>query len=187
MLAIITGALVETLTKYMFGKYLDSLDKVDIDGAPSWYMKEVDDEMCIFTHKIGDMDSIDFVKEKARLKMIKKVNDTIDIVIYDNMKNIKTLKEKAVVEKWKIDSNLPVFINKNLHYSRISYESEINTLFARACIPKDVFIDYQKNRLEKIKIEVLNFKVNSSIEEMENDLSGDKKPKDPNDPFSELE
>jgi len=186
MVLLITGALVETLTKHMFGKYLDSLDKVDIDGAPSWYMEPIDDEMCVFTHKTGNMNTIDFVKEKARLKMIKKVDDTIDIVIYENIKNITNKKEKAVVDKWKIDSNLPVFINKNLHYTRISYEDEINAVFARGCIPKKVFIEYQTDRLKTIKKEVLKYKSNTLIKEMENDLSGKQVEKNPNDPFSEL-
>ena len=185
-MVLITGALVETLTKYMFSKYLDSLDKVDIGGAPSWYMKPVDDEMCVFTHKTGNMDTIDFVKEKARLKMIKKVNNTIDIVIYENIKNITNEKEKKVIDKWKIDSNLPIFINKNLHYTRLSYEDEINAVFARGCIPKKVFIAYQTDRLKTIKKEVLKYKANSAIEEMENDLSGKKSKKDLNDPFNEL-
>jgi len=187
MIVLITGALVETLTKYMFNKYLDSLDRIDIGGAPSWYMKPVDDEMCVFTHKTGNMDTIDFVKEKARLKMIKKVEDTIDIVIYENIKNITNTKEKLVIDQWKIDSNLPIFINQNLHYTRISYEDEIDAVFARGCIPKKIFIDYQSNRLKTIKKAVLHYKSNSAIDEMDNDLSGKKIKKDPNDPFSELE
>lgn len=186
MLLVITSALIESLTKHMFSTYLNTLDKVDIGGAPSWYMKTVDDEMCVFTHKTGGIDTIDFVKNKARLKMIKKIDDTIEIVIYDNIKNISTLKEKEVVNKWKIDSNLPIFVNKSLAYSRVSYEDEINATFIRACIPKKIFIDYQSSRLEIIKKEVLKFKSNSAVTEMENELSGKKVEKDPNDPFVEL-
>lgn len=187
MLLVITTALVETLTKYMFSKYLDSLDQVDIGGAPSWYMKPIDNEMCIFTHKLGNMDTIDIVKEKARLKMIKKIDDTVAIVIYDNIKNISNPKEKAVIGKWKVDSNLPIFVNKHIRYSRISYEDEINATFARACISKKVFIDYQSTRLQTISKEVLKVKTNNAVEEMENDLLGIKPKKDPQNPFSELE
>ena len=186
MVLLIAGALVETLTKFMFNKYLDSLDKIDIGGAPSWYMVPVDDEMCVFTHKIGNMDSIDFVKNKARLKMIKKIDNTIDIIIYENIKNITNNKEKEIVHRWKKDENLPIFVNKNLHYTRISYEDEINAVFARGCIPKKVFIDYQTQRLQTIKKEVIKYKSNSAMAEMENDLLGKQTPKDPNDPFVEL-
>jgi len=186
MLLLITSALVESLTKHMFSKYLDSLDKVDIGGAPSWYMQPVDDDMCVFSHKSGEIDTVDFVKNKARIKMIKKIDDTIDIIIYENIKNITNEKEKELVNQWKVDSNLPVFVNKNLDYSRVSYEDEIKATFVRACIPKKIFIDYQSNRLEIIKKEVLKFKSKSAIIEMENELSGKKGEKDPNDPFIEL-
>ncbi len=186
MLLLITSALVETLTKHMFSNYLDSLDKVDIGGAPSWYMQPVDDDMCVFAHKSGDIDTIDFVKNKARLKLIKKIDDTIDIVIYENVKNITNQKEKEIVDKWKMDTNLPIFVNKNLDYSRVSYEDEIKATFVRACIPKKIFIDYQSNRLKTIKKEVLKFKSNNAVDEMENELAGKEVKKDPNDPFSEL-
>jgi len=150
-------------------------------------MQPIDDDMCVFSHKSGELDTIDFVKNKSRLKMIKKIDDTIDIVIYENIKNITNQKEKEIVNKWKIDSNLPVFVNKNLDYSRISYEDEIKATFVRACIPKKTFIDYQSKRLEIIKKEVLKFKSKSAINEMENELLGKKVEKDSNDPFSELQ
>ena len=187
MILLITSALVETLTKHMFSNYLDARDKVEIGGAPSWYMMPVDDEMCVFAHKSGDMDTIDIVKNYARLKMIKKIDDTIDIVIYENLKNVQNKKEKEVINKWKIDSNLPVFVNQNLNYSRVSYEDEINATFARACIPNEIFINYQTERLKTIKKEVLKFKSNSALDEMDAELTGSSTPhKDPNDPFAEL-
>ena len=186
MLVLITSALVETLTKYMFSNYLNSLDKIDIDGAPSWYMKPVEDKMCVFTHKTGNIDKIDFVKNTTKLKMIKKIDETIDIVIYDNLKNITNKKEKELVNKWKIDSSLPVFINKNLDYSRILYEDDLNAIFIRACISKQTFINYQKERLSIIKKEVLKLKSKRAVNEMENELSGKEQKKDPTDPFSEL-
>ena len=188
MLLLITGALVETLTKHMFSNYLDARDKIEIGGAPSWYMMPVEDKMCVFTHKSGGMDMIDIAKNNAKLKMVKKINGTVDIVIYENMKNVKNKKEKAVIDHWKMDSNLPVFVNKNLEFSRVAFEDEINTTFVRACIPNQTIITYQTERLQTIKTEVLKFKSNSAIDEMENDLDGNSKPhKDPNNPFSEFE
>ena len=53
-------------------------------------------------------------------------------------------------------------------------------MFARGCIPKKVFIDYQTDRLKTIKKEVLKFKSKSAVKEMENELSGKKVKKDPN-------
>lgn len=187
MLVLITGALVETLVKHMFSNYLDARDKIEIGGAPSWYMMPVEDKMCTFSHKSGGMDMIDIVKDESRVKMIKKINGTIDIVIYENMKNVTNEKEKAVVNRWKVDSNLPVFVNKNLDYSRVAFEDEINTTFVRACIPKNTIIEYQKERLSNIKKEVLKFKAANADDELDKELTNPNKPhKDRNDPFSEL-
>jgi len=187
MLLLITSALVETLTKHMFNNHLDERDKIEIGGAPSWYMMPVEDKMCVFAHKSGGLDMIDLVKDNSKLKMIKKINGTIDIVIYENMKNVQNEKEKEVINKWNKDSNLPVFINQNLEYNRVKYEDEIETTFVRACIPNQTIITYQTERLSSIKKEVLKYKSKSALDEMDMELNGgSNKPKDPDDPFAEL-
>jgi len=187
MLLLIASALIETLTKHMLNNHLDARDKIQIGGAPSWYMMPVDDEMCVFTHKNGGLDMIDITKNNAKLKMIKNINDKIDIVIYTNMKNVKNKKEKAVIDKWKQDSNLPIFVNQNLAFSRVSFEDEINTTFVRACISNHTIITYQTERLQTIKKEILKFKSNSALDYMDKELNGNSsQKKDPNDPFSEL-
>lgn len=186
MVMVITAALVETLTKHMFQQYLNARDKIEIGGAPSWYMKPIEDKMCVFAHKNGGLDNIEIVKDNSKIKMVKKINETIDIVIYENVKNIQNKKEKAVVDKWKVDSNLPVFVNKHIDFSRVAFEDEINTTFVRACIDNNTIIDYQKNRLNTIKKEVLKFKANTGIDEMESEIGGKSPKKDANDPFAEL-
>lgn len=185
MLVVITGALVETLVKHMFSNYLDEKDKIEIGGAPSWYMMPVENEMCTFAHKSGGMDMIDFTKDQTKIKMAKKINDIIEITIYDNTKNVKNIKEKSVIEAWKIDSNLPVFVKKHINYSRVSYEDEIQTTFVRGCISNDTIISYQKERLEQIKQAVLNAKANNAFDELDSDLQVSPNPNN-DDPFSEL-
>ena len=119
--------------------------------------------------------------------MIKNINGTIDIVIYENMKNVKNKKEKEVINKWKQDANLPVFVNQNLDFSRVAFEDEINTTFVRACIQNQTIIIYQSERLKTIKKEVLKFKSKSALDEMDMEMNGGSdKPIDPNDPFAEL-
>jgi len=170
MLAIITTALVETLVKHMFSNYLDEVDKIEIEGAPSWYMMPVDEQFCSFAHKTGPIDNIEIVKDKAKFKMIRKIDDTIEIIIYDNMKYVKNNKEKKLIEKFKKDKDINLFVRKNLNYSRVKYEEEIKTIFVRACIQKDTIISYQKERLGIIKKEILNSKVNDAFDELEAEL-----------------
>jgi hypothetical protein len=170
MMSVIALALVDSLAKYVFTKTLNSMDKIDIGGAPSWYMKEVDDKMCTFTHSKGGLDSVQIAKDKSIIKMTKTIDDMIDIVIYDNTKKITNLKEKKLVELWNEDPHLNKFVKKNLQYSKVVYEDEIDTTFVRACIPNDTVINYQKQRLEGIKKSLVNYKRDSAIDEMEESL-----------------
>ena len=186
MVMVIVSALVETLTKHMFNNYLNEMDKIEIGGAPSWYMKPVDDKICSFAHKNGGMDNIEITKKNAKYKMVKKINGIIDIVVYDNFKNIQNKKEKDVVNLWKKDTNLPIFVDKNIDFSRVDYEDEIDTTFVRACISKQVVLEYETARLQKIKKEVIKVKANNAFEDLDNSFSNKKQPLDKNDPFSEL-
>jgi len=170
MLIVIVSALVETLTKHMFQKALNNMDKVEIGGAPSWYMDKIDDEMCTFTHATGGFDSIEIAKSKSKLKMIKDINNLVKVVVYENTKNITAPKEKALLNKWQDDEKLDVFVLKNLKYSRVSYEDEVNTAFVRSCIPNKLVIQYQKERLGKIKKSLLTFKTNSALDELDQEL-----------------
>jgi hypothetical protein len=167
----------------MFSNYLDEQSQIKIGGAPSWYMQPVDNQICTFSHKKGKNDiEIDIVKDKSRFKMIKKINNTIDIVIYENTKNITNKKEKAVVNKFRIDDNLPLFVKQNLVYSKIIYEDEIKTTFVRSCIKSQIVLDYQILRLQEIKKEVTKEKAKSAFDDLDkNGITNDK-----NNPFFEL-
>lgn len=150
MISVIASALVETLVKHMFNKVLNEMEKIEIGGAPSWYMKEIDDQMCSFAYAKAGLDSIDIAKKKAKFKMIKDINGLINIVVYENIKNITNQKEQDLVNNFKNDPNLKVFTDANLRYSKVVYEDEIDTTFVRACIPKKTIITYQENRLKTI-------------------------------------
>jgi len=114
--------------------------------------------------------------------MIKKINNTIDIVIYENTKNITNKKEKAVVNKFRIDDNLPLFVKQNLVYSKIIYGNEIKTTFVRSCIKSQIVLDYQILRLQEITKEVTKEKAKSAFDDLDkNGITNDK-----NNPFFEL-
>ncbi len=174
MLTLIAGALVETLVKHMFQKKLNEMDKVEIGGAPSWYMKEVDDKMCTFSHSVGGLDSIEIGKNKAKIKMIKDIDGLLKIVIYENTKKITNKKEQKMIDVWGKDSNLKIFTSSNINYSRIVYEDEINTAFVRACIPKETIISYQKQRLQDIKKSLLKYKMGNALDELETSIKDNK-------------
>jgi hypothetical protein len=106
MVTVITTALVSSLSKYIFTTMLNNLDEVKIDGAPSWYMKNIDDQVCTFAHTTGGFESIEITKNKVKYKLIKKIDGIIEIVVYDNTKYIKSKKDKEFIKKWSKDPNL---------------------------------------------------------------------------------
>ena len=173
MLSVIISALVSSLSEHMFTKILNNMDKVEIGGAPSWYMHPVSDEMCVFTHKSGGYDSIDISKNNANIKMIKNIDGLIEIAIYDSTKHIKSDKEKQLIKRWSNDEQLNIFVNKNLYFSKITFEDEINTSFVRACIPNKTILSYQKVRLQNIKKSLLTYKTNNAIDELDRELEKD--------------
>jgi hypothetical protein len=173
MVMLIVGAMVETLVKHMTQKYLDNMDGVKIGGAPSWYMEPVKDQMCVFAHNKGSFGSVDVAKDKARFKMSKKINDVIEVVIYDTKGNIKDEKEKLTVERFKKDENLGSFVKSNMNYSKVTYEDEIKTAFVRACIPAKTIIAYQKDRLMAINEAVLGTKSNSAFGALDDEFEDD--------------
>ena len=173
MVLLIVGAVVETLAKHMTQKFLDNMDGVKIGGAPSWYMEPTKDQMCVFAHDTGSLNSIDIAKENAHFKMTKKIEGIIDIVVYDTVSQAQDAKSKEVLHQFKKDSNLDTFVKKNMNFSKTTYEDKIKTAFVRACIPTQVVQDYQQNRLMGINSAVLNQKSTSAFESMDNEFGDD--------------
>jgi len=178
MVMIIVGAIVETLTKHMTKKFLDNMDGIKIDGAPSWYMSPMNDQMCVFTHSKGGLSSIDVAKDRARFKMIKKIDDTIEVVLYKTKGNIKNNKEREVVNKFRKDDYLKTFVKQNLNYSKVVYEKEVKTSFVRACIPTKTILKYQEDRLMAINEAVLSAKSKSAFDSLDEEFGDDTSTKD---------
>ena len=174
---LIIGPMVETLVKHMTQKYLDEMDGVKIGGAPSWYMEPMKNEMCVFTHQKGGLSSIDIAKKNATYKMTKKINDVIEIVIYENKTKVKDKNEQKLFDRFKIDDNLGGFVKKSMRYSKVSYEDEVNIAFVRACIPAKTIEFYQKARLMDINEAVLGAKSDSAFDSLDNEF-GDESTKD---------
>jgi len=178
MVMLIVGAMVETLVKHMTKNYLEEMDGIKVGGAPSWYMKPVKDQMCVFTHSKGGLGSIDIAKKNASYKMTQKINGLIEVVIYENIGKVKNKKEKSVVDKFKHDDNLGVFVNSNLKYTQVVYEEKIKTSFVRACIPTKTIQTYQKDRLMDINSAVLGAKSSSAFDALDDEFGDSSDSKD---------
>ena len=180
MLEVIILKLVSSLTGYLFEGYLDSIKSINVEGAPSWYGKDHSSKnLYAYGYAKGDMESIEIARNNCHIGMVKKINGIIEVVVYDNFRNLKDPKEKQLVEEFKKDSNLEVFVTKNMTYEKLdSFEEQKESMFkkyrpaqsfAGGMIPKQAIIDYQKERLQKIKYEITHYRSNSAEDELDNE------------------
>ena len=170
MVSVFVSAIVETLVKHMTQKVIYKYESINIKGAPSWYMQPLDNQMCVFTYSNGGIDSIEIAKDNAKYKIVKNINNLVEITIYDTKGLIRSDKDKKIVNKFKKDSNLKFFVSKNINYSKIEYDKNTKEVFVRACIPNQVIKIYQTNRLNKISKEVINSRANDAFDELDNEF-----------------
>lgn len=181
MLEAILLKLVTSLTGFLFEGYLDTFKSIEIEGAPSWYERSGSKEMLVgYGYAEGGISSIEIAKNKCKMNIIHKINKGIEVSISDNFQYIKSQKEKEFINRFKIDNDLDLFVAKTMQYEKIEhFEAQTEGIFQKArqaqtftgcMIAKEDILTYQKNRLETIKKELLGFKSNNALDEMEAEL-----------------
>ena len=179
MLEVIILKLITTLTGYLFSATLDSFKSIEVEGAPSWYGKNLDhDNLYAYGYARGNIESIEVARENCKITMIRRINDINEIVTYDNFRNIQDPKEKALINEFKNDSDIRLFVNKTMQFEKIEhFEAEEKGMltkarpaqtFAGGMIPKKFIIDYQKERLDKIKGSLTHFRADNNFDELDN-------------------
>ncbi|PLX70892.1 MAG: hypothetical protein C0602_05155 [Denitrovibrio sp.] len=160
-------ALMKTLATYLFKTYVLYTAKVNIEGAPNWYMSNVQSQVCVYEHQYGGLEAIDKAKADTYPKMQKELSGIIEAVIYENYSKLKDPKEKKFVMAFKNDPDAPVFIRKNMQFTGIEYKKKQQVAFIQACIDKDIILKYQQARADVIKYELTHKRADSAFEELE--------------------
>jgi hypothetical protein len=167
MLTIIATAMVKTLTSYLFGSYLKAhYGSVEIDGAPSWYGQEPQEAICVSTYKVGDIRMLESTKTSAKIKLNKRVNHIIDIVIYQNFQNLQP-DEEAFLNSIKKDRKLSLFVDANTRFQNIKVDKDMKMVFVRSCLDKEAFINYEKRRVKELSKELTYYKSDKAFDELE--------------------
>lgn len=175
---IIALKLIATLTGFLFEGYLDTFKTVEIEGAPNWYQKSSNNQILLgYGYEIGGITSIEIAKEHCKKDLINKINKSVQVSIEDNFKHIKNAKEKEIVRLFATDSNLQIFVDKNLKFEKIEHleakekgifqKERVAQTFVGCAMPKQSILNYQKERLSEISKAVVNFKSDRAIEELE--------------------
>jgi hypothetical protein len=181
MFEAIIFKLVTTLTGYLFQGYLDSFLSINIEGAPGWYGKNQSSaNVYAYGYAKGGMESIEIARDNCHIAMVKKLNGLVEVVVYDNFKDVKDVKEKALLNEFKKDPEINIFVQKNMKYEKVEhFEEEKGGLFTKAhpaqtfaggMIPKQLIITYQKDRLEKIKYSLTHFRATNAEDELDKEV-----------------
>ncbi|MGE4267617.1 MAG: hypothetical protein AB7F25_09290 [Deferribacterales bacterium] len=167
MVEAVAIAIVKTLASFLFKTYVFATSNVKIDGAPYWYMKNVSSSVCVYDYKQGGLESVDAVKDSTAAKMRAELTKIIETVIYSEYSDLKDPKEKQFVYMFKNDPEMNIFINRNIQFPNLEYNEKRRIAFAQGCIEKDVILDYQSKRADKIKYELTHKRANDAFDELD--------------------
>jgi hypothetical protein len=163
----IAFALVKTLASYLFGGYLKAhYGSVEIEGAPSWYGSEPDEAICVSTYNKGGLDKLELTKKQSKIKLNKRINHIIEIVIYQNFKHLKSDEEKFL-ESIQKDEKLPLFVDSNMKFQNIKVDEDKKMVFVRSCLDKEAFIKYEKNRVKELQKNLTFYKSDKAFDELD--------------------
>lgn len=183
MLEAIALKLVTSLVGFLFEGYLNTFKYAKIDGAPSWYGQSGSANTLVgYGYSEGGIETIKIAEKNCRMDIRRKIDKGIEVIIYDNFKHVKDPKEKELIKRFQNDPNLGTFVAKNLRFEKVEHLlPKEATLFADArtreetfagcLIEREVIVDYQKERLTKIRKELVNFKADNAFDELDASLN----------------
>ncbi|MEA1919968.1 MAG: hypothetical protein U9N52_09025 [Campylobacterota bacterium] len=170
MLSVIGLALLKTLASFLLEQGLHTTVEYDIENAPYWYYQEGGDQMCTFTYKEGGLESIEIAKKEANTLMNSRIKTLTTKVAYENFSKSSTPKEKLMVEGFKNDPELPIFVNSYLVYEKVKHEGDEAITFVKACIDKESIMTYQTKRLKALQKNIMIHKSDTALDDLEKEF-----------------
>jgi hypothetical protein len=170
MLTVITLALLKTLASFLFEQSLHCTIEYDIEDAPYWYYQEGSDEMCSFTYKEGALESVELAKKDANAMMFDRIKALTTKVAYENFSKTTNPKEKLLVEGFKNDPELNIFVDSYLIYEKVKHEDDAAITFVKACIDKERIMSYETKRLKALQKTIMIYRSDTALDELENEF-----------------
>jgi len=188
MLEAIGIKLITVLAGFLFEHGLVSIDKIQVAGAPSWYYEESNnDYIYVFSYKDGGIETIEPLKAELSLLMEKRIQGTIDVVVYKNFRDVKDPKEKELVTLFQKDPDLHLFLKSNIRFERIVqqdmrekgliFKGRPERTFGSAVLSKKSLLDYQEERITILREQIVKEqsskmfdKLGSELGEEENEM-----------------
>jgi hypothetical protein len=161
MVEAIAIKLLTVLAGYVFENTLAAQESINIQGAPGWYMKPSDSNMIwVYAFVDGGPETVETVEKTLNTRMQQRIEEAIEVIIYDNFRNLKDPAEIAFVDALKTDPELAVFVRKHIQIHKLEhYQQQRKSLFTKerparsfggAKLPRQALLDYQRERLGKL-------------------------------------
>ncbi|QEP42842.1 hypothetical protein D5085_06690 [Ectothiorhodospiraceae bacterium BW-2] len=160
-------SLVNTLASFLFEQYLKSTTEVEVDGAPRWYYHEEASKFCTFNFIDGDYYLLERAKSANKQLMVQRIERLTDVVVYENLHQVRTVEERQMVNQFKQDPQLPLFVEAKMNFIKISYEEEVERVFVKGCIDKTTLEAYEKQRLIDISHRLSRYRAGNAFDELE--------------------
>ena len=168
MLETIGISLIATMISFLFEEnILRQNHSVEIQGAPYWYEKKVDDKkISVSTYVDGEFESIDLSKVKLAKKMTSNIQKAYKQSIKKEFNKLHTQKEKVFVTKLLDDENLSDFVSEKMVVQNIKYVKDVQRTFIRGYIDVELLKQYEEKRVLQIKKKVLDHQFDDMMEEL---------------------
>lgn len=184
MLEAIGIKLITVLAGFLFEQGLVSMDQFQVAGAPSWYYEESNnDYIYVFSYKDGGIETIEPLKTDLCVLMEKKIQGVIDLVVYENFRNLKEPKEKELVSQFSKDSNLNLFVKSKIKIERIVHQDlrekglifkgRPERTFGSAILSKKSLLDYQEERISILREKIVRQKSSTMFDKLDSELGED--------------
>jgi hypothetical protein len=170
MLESLAFALVKTFISFMFQQHLEHMQAVKIEGAPNWYYQQTVDHICDSGFAYGSLEAVEAAKGEARKQMVMHLKNAMETVVYENFRDRKDPAERDLIDSFKQDANLPVFVEGSVVYENIEYRDKQATAYTRVCIPKETLQAYQEERVAKLRKAVMLHHRDRAIGELEGEV-----------------
>ncbi len=171
MLESLAFALVKTLITFMFQQQLEAAQAVRMEGAPSWYARQVETKLCESSYAQGGLDAVDAAKSNARAQLATRINRAMDVVIYDNFRQRKDPAERELIDRFRLDPDLPTFIEGNAADENIEYREQRRTGYARTCLAREKLEAYQTERVGNLRKSVTLHRRDRGFDELDGEMA----------------
>ena len=171
MLESLAFALVKTFITFMFEQHLEHMQSVRIEGAPGWYYQQTKNHICDSGLATGSAESVEVAKASARQAMVVRLTNAMNSVAYEKFRDRTDPAERALIQRFTRDEQLPMFVEASVIYENIEYLKKQGTSYARVCIPKQRLVDYQNERVTKLAKAVTLHRRDRAFDSLEGEMA----------------